>query len=274
MISPLSVFVEDAATAQLDPVIASLPRSFRRAARSSDAEVHVIAGSTGWSDRAAATAGSAAVFVFDPVAETVPVEWLHRSPRAPLLLGTAWRHAAAVDDAAAAIADLLRPNSLLEGRVIAATGSDTESLLLAQLGLLRSIGLPARRLDRMVSDERGHEAIADVGDGVRVALSAVLSDAAVADARLSLVDAAGSVSLVIPSEQTARPSSCVIEDASGIRRMAAPFESTLRTAMRHLHRLALEGAPHSELAGFAEDVAVLRARTVLSAVPATPSRER
>jgi hypothetical protein len=251
----LTVRVHDDLAHAVHPVIATLPLSLSLVRGREPADIEVISGAPGWRERLDAAGSTRGALVLDPVTEPAPAP--HGLDTRSVLIGTAWRHADLVPRAAGAFRALLRPHALLECHATAPPGSDGSDLLLSQLGLLRSLGLPARSLHHILGDERGHEAIAELDDGVRVGLSSVRSFAASPMAHVELVDAAGSVSLTLPSSADGRPGTLLIEDEDGLQRVAAWFESSLRTALRTLRRLVLEADTRNELVGYAADVALL-----------------
>ena len=255
----LTVRVEDVLAADVHPVVATLPLSLALVSGRGPADIEVISGAPGWRERLDAAGSARGVLVLGPAPERAPAA--HDHDARSVLIGTAWRHAALVPRAALEFRALLRPHALLECHAIARPGPDDRDLMLSQLGLLRSLGLPARSLRLVLRDERGHEGIAELGDGVRVSLSAVRSFAASPMVRVELVDAAGSVSLTLPSSPDGRPGALLIENEDGLQRVAAPFESSLRTALRTLHRLVLDGDTRNELEGYVADVALLAAAT-------------
>lgn len=255
----LTVRVEDELAADVHPVVATLPRSLALVGGRGPADIEVISGAPGWRARLDAAGSARGVLVLDPATEPGPAASDHDTRS--VLIGTAWRHADLVPRAAVAFHALLRPHALLECHAIAAPGSDDADLMLSQLGLMRSLGLPARSLRQVLRDERGHEGVAELGGGVRVSLSAIRSSAPSPMVRVELVDAAGSVSLTLPSSPDGRPGDLLIEDEDGLQRVAAPFENSLRTALRTLRRLVLDTDTRNELAGYVADVALLATAT-------------
>jgi hypothetical protein len=223
----LTVRVQDDLAHAVHPVIATLPLSLSLVRGREPADIEVISGARGWRERLDAAGSTRGALVLDPVTEPAPAP--HGLGTRSVLIGTAWRHADLVPRAAGAFRALLRPHALLECHAIAPPGSDGSD----------------------------HEALAELDDGVRVGLSSVRSFAASPMAHVELVDAAGSVSLTLPSSSDGRPGTLLIEDEDGIQRVAARFESSLRTALRTLRRLVLKADTRNELVGYAADVALL-----------------
>ncbi|WP_394552800.1 hypothetical protein ACDF64_00295 [Agromyces sp. MMS24-JH15] len=253
--------------------LGTLPRSYGPASSSGSAPpaVAVIRGAPGWTEDAAraARAGARGILVVDPVADRAAPDDLAALARIPIVLDTPWRHRSALDAARAPLHRLLRPHALIECRVVGRPGDASDRQLLGVLGLLRGLGVPARRLHLHEADAHGFAATGELDQGVRACVWGILTPSADPGASIRLIDAAGSVEIDLPApDGGAQPARVVVDDESDSATTIGPFETSTRGALIRLHRLvggtgragpADEGA--DDVASFLADAELVGAAT-------------
>ncbi|NQX26487.1 hypothetical protein HQQ81_03875 [Microbacteriaceae bacterium VKM Ac-2854] len=234
-------------------VIASLPVSLAPADENTAgaAELVAIAGSAGWSGRAAEAlaAGAHGVLVIEPVAEDVAaldgLVVLDRTFASNPGLSAALPAIEAIDDGA-----------LLEARVVVPVGADLDAALLGQLALVRAAGSPVAMARILARSAAGYTVRGELESGRSVLLTAVASDARPAAASLRLLGATSAVEVEIPAPVAARPLRATVTTAEGATLLPTQYETAHRASWRRLRDLLASGSPAADLDAFAADAAL------------------
>lgn len=241
-------------------LVASLPRSLRLARDGEVAQVVLVDGASGWTDRArtVVAGGAARVAVVEPVVDEpadvaalaeaverggVDFALFEALPDNPALAGLCDRLADGLDEV------------VIDGEAAA-----LEVVLFAQVRLLRALGFEGLRLES--AGVSTHAFILD-GDGrlggslLRLRLTGVMG-AAPARMALTVHGAAAAVRLEWQDGAEARPVEIAIADAAGLLRLPAIHEGGHRHALRSwLHERGAR-ADGSVLQGFADDLVLAR----------------
>jgi hypothetical protein len=251
-------------SAETVAALATLPLSLHRTA--GDTELVGVQGGLDWVDVAAHAieSGARGVLVIDPVAaDTAALEEVATSRRVPVVIDSTWAHNPAVGQSAEAFRRLGDGESLVVARVNLPVGADLMAALLDQLSLLRAALLPVSEFELVRLDAHGYDACGQLTNGVRVTLAGILSDSFPPSATLRLIMPTEAVELAIPTPDSAAPGRAVVSGPEGETLLPTQYESARRVAWRRLRDLAAQRESSADLAGFADDVRVLRNATAV-----------
>lgn len=231
-------------TAELG-VAASLPVSFVPAPAGTDGSAAIVAGSAGWTARAAAAirGGAIGVLVTAPVAEDA-AELAATAAEAgvPVVLDGRWSANPVVDAASLAFTERIREQSRLEVRSVVAPGDDVSQALLDLISLVRALVGPAEDLNVLHRNAHGLIAEAAAAD-CALDVSVVRTAALPSHATVRLLTGDGSVDLVIPDGAAARPALLSVTDERGTTLAPTIYETGHRRSWRRLHQYLTSGQP-------------------------------
>lgn len=239
-------------------VVASLPVSLHPS-DGADPALVAIAGTKGWTDKAldSLDSGVRGLMIIAPTAEDVTA-LRDRAVAAsvPVVLDTEWAYNPAVAAAAPRFAALNDEDSFLEARVNAPAGAELDQVLLSQLALIRAAIEPVVALTYARRNRNGYDALAQLANGARASLSAILTDALPASATLRIIKPRHAVALALPAPGTAAPGKVTVSGPEGATLLPTQWESAHRTAWRRLHALAEAAQACQDLDAFAADSAL------------------
>lgn len=243
-------------------VLASLPVSLHPAsAEANSADLMGFAGEDGWvaAVSEAIASGARGVLVVDPVAADVAaLIATAEAAGVPVVLDSTWSHNPAVTNTADAFARHHSADSIVESRINAPVGSDTERVLLNQLSLVRTAVGAVRSIRFARRNDKGYDALATLASGASASLAAILTNSVPTSATLRILGSETAVELELPGPATAAPGHAVVSGPEGATLLPTLWETAHRAAWRRLHHLVQSGEPSGDLSGFADDVAAVR----------------
>lgn len=247
------------ASSRAEEVLASLPESFRRS-HTVAGEVVVVDGGPGWVDAAAGAlrGGAIGLIVISPIpGDLEPLGAALRSRPATVVVDSPWASNPAVPGAADLIQSAITDAVFAECRLIQPVGTDLDHALLHQLSLIRALIGPVSSLSLLSRTAHHVQGSARSGN-LLVDLSITCTDArsSVAITRMLLPN--GSVEVLIPSPDTARPATVTVVSADGATTQPSLFESGHRATWRRLRgHLRSRDVPR-DVEALEWDLAVLR----------------
>lgn len=232
MSAPVAVRVDDRAAAALGPsmaaTLASLPLSF--AAATELAELVVVDGGEGWSERIAAAGPVRAAIVVEPRATGDP-------GGVPIVIDRSLAGNPVMPAIAARLADI-DTAALLEVRISAGVDAELRDILTEAIALSRAVTGSA--LAELRSLDRGHRGATLRGrdaSGRPVLLSVTLSDSVVPSARVRAIAQERSLDAHLPARGAARPARLTVSGPEGAMLLPTLYETAHRAAWRRTLRV-------------------------------------
>jgi hypothetical protein len=242
--------------------VASLPATFgpMPAGQSGQADVLVVAGTSGWAAEAtgAVQAGARGIVVANPVPEdTSELAAAAGAAGAVVVLDLRWAANPALvaggsgPDARGAVRSGLGSASLLDSVATAAPGTDPRQLLSDHLAALLAV---TGRLDGVAvlrRDTSGYTASGRLANGAPFTAQGVLTAARPAGVDIRLYTADGGVAVHVPDPDAAWPAEVRVTGPHGDLLLPTLYESAHRFAWRRLKEHLSAGTRPDDLAGFA-----------------------
>lgn len=249
-----------AETGDVAAVIASLPMSLAPG-QADKATLQGVSGTNGWAHRAAETItkGAAGIAVIAPEpGDTQSLESLAASTSVPVVLGFRWASNPAVPQAAEAFKQAASDSALVEVTAYIRNSIPIEQVKAELLVLAGRLLGPLNDVRTLRTNKNGFAvAAALAGSGTPLTIAAVVSHALNNDVRVRMLTKNGSVDLLIPAPDTARPATLKRTGPDGTLISPTIYESSHRATWKRLTALAASGSPAPDLAEFRTAIAYL-----------------
>lgn len=259
MTRSISLAIETAASRSVSDlvraVVATLPQTFTIVDERASAVAVAVDGAGAWPDRAldAIRRGARAVLVVNPSGTSPASVAALLETEVPVVLDSAWRHSAALVDAAPLFQALDGAGRLLECRTTVRSADQLRKAA-RSLAFAAQALIGGRLLDvRDVVDSPGHLlALASTTSGLLVRVSAVVGPEPTARASFRLVGSDAIAKLTLPAPDSGDTGVVEVVDDTEKRVLPSAFESSHRSTLRYLQRVIDGTERTSDLAEFSE----------------------
>src|SRR6195952_1738891 len=264
MTAVLEACASDAArrAGDIDAVVASLPVSLRSGAAGTD--LVAVDGQTGWATVALRSieGGAKGLIIVDPTVEDVTdLSSVARRRNVPVVIDYPFAGNPVVPVVAPYFNDRDDRHALLECTVTVRLGTNLERVLIDQLALVGALAVQVENATVLDWTTRRYVISGRLADGRRFRLSEICTDAQPPMAVVRMLRADGSVEVIVPNPETARPAHATVITPDGAKSLPTLFETAHRLAWRRLARLVHDDVQASDLTRFTHDSSIVAALT-------------